>query len=200
MNFANSHLFRWGVAAGLSAGWVILFMVSQTVADTLVAIAGLTSLSLLLIILISGGGNPVIQWNEEYGVMLSHRRWITEASAASVFTSVPLNIDVSHAGSRVLRALSTRMKDKRGGEVRFFVCRPLDTGPTTVGYVVVRRTLRHLLTTRRIRQIADTVFEDNSILEGAMRAAYPHTPIRRAKQNELVGLNYGGVGVIAGSH
>jgi hypothetical protein len=197
LNLASSQIPRWATVLGIATGWIILLTISQTSTETLLAIVGLGSLGLLLIVLIFGGGEPSIQWNEEIGVMLSHKRWVTEISAASIFTSVPLSIDVSHAGSRVLRAMSTRMKDKRGGEVRFFVCRPLEIGPTTVGYTVVRRTPRHLLTARRLRKMADTVFADNSILESAMRAAYPHTPIRRANRHELAGLSYGGIGVIA---
>jgi hypothetical protein len=112
-----------------------------------------------------------------------------------MIASVPIGIDLKHAAARVLSAMSTRFEEEEGGELRFFVARPLGNSPTRVGMMVARRWSRIVHSKSRIRRFAEKVAEDAQVLEGAMRAAYPHTPVvRGGLKDALVVLN-GGVEV-----
>jgi hypothetical protein len=59
-----------------------------------------------------------------------------------------------------------------------------------------RRKLVGVSSKKAIENLCDAVFEDSTILESAMRASYPHTPIDRARLEDLRAMMTGGTAVV----
>ncbi|MFW9888747.1 MAG: hypothetical protein ACFFER_11215 [Candidatus Thorarchaeota archaeon] len=136
---------------------------------------------------------PFIVWDDQRGVLAILRSFTLEVVAGRLMTSVPIGLDLSHSASKVLRALHTRYDEKRNGDVRFFLCRPVGDGITRAGMLVARRGIRFLDGIKKASSIADEIATDAAVLESSMRAAYPHMPIDPAGLDDLLMVTSGGV-------
>jgi hypothetical protein len=154
--------------------------------------AGLISITLLVIVLHYSKSTPIILWDDDRNLLAVLHSWRVEVSSTCLMTSIPLGIDLSHAAKNVLRSMRSRFEDENGGEVRFFIYRPVENESTRVGMMVVRNSLRFLNGIAKIDSLSDKVDADAMILESSMRAAYPHTPIQRANQFDAMLATSGG--------
>ncbi len=175
------------------SAWSLRMMLVTDVLGTVGSIAGLLAVTFLVFVIVKYGGSRAVFWDDVRGLIAVYRPWSIEVSSARLWTSVPLGIDLTHSAKKVLEALSERYKEKRGGEIRFFVARPLGNSSTRVGMMVTRRITRFPKATQQLEKTAELVLEDALILEGALHAAYPHTPVRRAGLTDVVMVLNGGI-------
>jgi hypothetical protein len=141
--------------------------------------------------------DTLVFWNEEKGVLLVVRAWHVEAQSARLLRSVPLGIDLSYSGKKVLQAMSEQLAKERGSRLDFVVHRPVDDNLTCAGFVTSRSRFTGFSTRKRIEELCDAVFQDAAVLESAMQASYPHTPINRAGLEDLRMILTGGTAIAA---
>jgi hypothetical protein len=137
--------------------------------------------------------DPNVLWEEQRGFVAIVRPWRVELCAARLLGSVPLGIDLSHSASKVLQAMHTRFQNENGGTLVFFITRPVGNELTKVGMLVRRSALRLPNTRLRLEQLSKLMMADIMILESAMRAAYPHLPVKRAEKQDILIVNTGGL-------
>jgi len=158
---------------------------------------GFTVTVAIMIILKRTNRRPSVLWNEPDAVLMLLGPWKVKACAARLMTSVPLGIDLSRSAWRVLQSMHPAMSDSSNGTLGFFVCRPLDQGPTRVGMMVMRTRYRLGNNGRRISELTEKVLNDVRTLESAMKAAYPHMPIEKAGLADVMTIVQGGVQSVA---
>jgi hypothetical protein len=189
---------EWILLSILLTVW-LLRLVAQT--DRLLlfpdGFVGLGMVLAVMIILRRTDRRPTVLWDDSKGVLLLVRTWRVEACAARLMMSVPLGIDLSRSAWRVLQSMHAAMSDGRKGTLRFFVCRPLGQGPTRVGIMVMRASIRLGNSSRKSRKLSDRVVQDARILEGAIKVAYPHMPVEKAALADIMMVVQGGVQSIA---
>ncbi|MGY5852434.1 MAG: hypothetical protein RTU92_02580 [Candidatus Thorarchaeota archaeon] len=197
MAWYDSSLIKWVLPGALILSWSIRLWFSQDPLVLVETTVGLVVLFLLVTTYVRARGDTRLLWDESSAIMISLRPWTVEVSSAKLMTSVPIGIDLTKSASRVLRAMEARYDDENDGEVRFFVSRPLGRGSTLIGMQVMRRGLRLFNGISRADGLREQLTEDTLILEGAMKSAYPHMPIKTATLEDMLMVNSGGVESIA---
>jgi len=134
-----------------------------------------------------------IYWNEKQRTLAIVRSWEVEVTSARLLLSVPIGIDLSHSGKKVLRSMYTRYLNEPGGEVVFFITRPLGNEPSKIGFLVRRRGLRLWNQFRSIEKLSKNLTTDTILLERSMRAAYPHLPVGMAGFQDICRVTTGGL-------
>ncbi|RLI57888.1 MAG: hypothetical protein DRO87_06530 [Candidatus Thorarchaeota archaeon] len=196
----NNHGTGWwtrtALVASILLAWVMMLVTAQTFTTIIVSLSGIVG-TLLIVVMIRHAHHPVrFFWDESMGVLVVFRSWTVEALSARLLSSVPLGIDVSYSGVRVLGAMNERYKKVKNATLSFFLCRPIGNSSTKVGMVCSRR----LLMTGRpkaVDALKSLVHEDATLLESAMRASYPHTPVIRAELSDMQMIMSGGAAVHA---
>jgi hypothetical protein len=140
---------------------------------------------------------PKLLWDSNRSILGIIRSWNVEACSVRLIGSIPLGIDLSHSAAKVLSAMTTRYSEESGGTIEFVVCRPLDNSGTRVGFIVSRRGIRLPDGLKRLEILSERLLEDVLLLESAMRAAYPHTPIELATVEDVELIRRGGIEVLA---
>jgi len=103
-----------------------------------------------------------------------------------------MGIDLKHAAKYLLRALHNTVAVHDNSSLRFFVVRPLGEGPGRVGFMITRRAVRLANGVNTATRLSKQVRRDITVLESAIRAAYPHTPIDVAEREDLLLVYSGG--------
>jgi len=188
------HDLKW---IGLSIFAAIFGLKIYLAPDDLLGIAmsgaSLALYSLALFIHLSSTTQPRVLWDAERGIVSIIRHWTVEVSCARVLSSVPIGIDLSHSGRKVLQSMYTRFSNCPGGYLVFFITRPVDNGTTRVGYLVRRGGLKLWKGLSQVNSLSKTVATDIMILERAMRAAYPHLPVENASFQDIITTSTGGL-------
>lgn len=135
---------------------------------------------------------PNVYWDNQRGISAIFRFWSVEVDAARLLASVPIGIDLSHSGKKVLQSMHTRYTNEPGGELVFFIMRPLDNQSSKIGFLVRRRAIRLWNGFRSVENLSNKLVTDIAILERAMRAAYPHLPVEPASFQDIVRTASGG--------
>jgi hypothetical protein len=148
---------------------------------------------IVLILLLFNIPKPTIFWDTERRLAAILRPWTVEVCSARLLSSVPIGIDLSHSGIRILRAMYTRYLDKAGCTVVFFISRPIGNQSTRIGFLVRRRGLRLWNGWQQIDRLTKKVTADIMILERSMRAAYPHLPVKEAEFEDILKVSTGGL-------
>ncbi len=134
-----------------------------------------------------------IYWDDIRGIFSIFSFWSVEIISARLLGSVPIGIDLSHSGRKVLQSMYTRFLNEPNGELVFFIVRPLGNEPTKIGFLVKRRTLRLWNGFDRVEKISKNLTTDAIILERAMRASYPHLPVEVASFQDIIKVTTGGL-------
>lgn len=193
MNYRELEWIKWTIPAAVFVAWFTRVLMEPAQNVIIESTVGIGLATLVVAVFIFWRRPMIVFWDEATGTMAIMRTWTVEVQAGCLLSSVPLGIDVSHAGRRVLKAMSERFRKESQCEVRFFVCRPLGNSSTIAGMQVVRRSLRLMNGAGVIKRLSERVFDDVTTLESAMRSAYPHTPVDRAGLYEMQLVNSGGV-------
>ena len=199
MNWFESQYIRWSLPTAIAAAWGIRMSIGGTVVTMLENIIGVGFIMVLLTIFLWKRREFTALWDDQRKLLSVVRPWTVEVSSARLFGKIPQGIDLSHNANRVLSAMGARYRDVTGGTVNFVVCRPLENGPTRVGFVVSRKRLRTVRTYQELESTAEQVTADAEVLESALHSAYPHTPIKEANLESMILMKTGGVGGIVGS-
>ncbi|MDF1541031.1 MAG: hypothetical protein P1Q69_19195 [Candidatus Thorarchaeota archaeon] len=197
MSWHESPNLHWFLVAALAAAWGISFSTQQSLEQLVLSIVGMATLLLFLAVYKSSSEIPKVLWDANRGILGVIRSRGVEANALRLIRSVPLGIDLSHSANKVLSAMSIRYQDEPGGFLEFIVHRPLGSSGTKVGFIVSRKGIRLPSGLRRLAILSDKLLEDAFVLEAAMRAAYPHTPIDSAEVEEIEIIRRGGVELLA---
>jgi hypothetical protein len=155
--------------------------------------AGLSLYVIALIIHLSSTSQTRVLWDEGQGIASIIRAWTVEVACAKVLSSVPIGIDLSHSGRKVLQSMYTRFSNCPGGILVFFINRPLNNDATRVGYLVKRRELKLWNGLNQANSLRKTIAADVMILERSMRAAYPHLPVESATLHDVIAAETGGL-------
>jgi len=155
--------------------------------------AGLTLYTTALFIHLSSTSQPLVLWDADRGVVSIIRSWTVDVACARVLSSVPIGIDLSHSGRKVLQSMYTRFSNCPGGILVFFIIRPVDNNTTRVGYLVRRRGLKIWRSLNQVNNLSKTIVTDAMILERSMRAAYPHLPVESANFQDIITTGTGGL-------
>ncbi|TFH07740.1 MAG: hypothetical protein E4H14_07840 [Candidatus Thorarchaeota archaeon] len=158
-----------------------------------ISMAAVGVFGIVLVLLMTNLPRPEVFWNKERNLVAILRPWTVEVCSARLLSSVPIGIDLSHSGTRVLRAMYTRYLDKAGGAVVFFIARPMGNQSTRIGFLVRRRGLRLWNGMQQVDRLAKKLVPDIMILERAMRAAYPHLPVKEAEFDDILKVTTGGL-------
>ncbi len=197
MSKVESSNLQWVLPAALAAAWGISLSIQQSIDQLIIAITGMATLLVFLYIYRSAPEKPKLLWDSNRGILGIIRSWNVEACSMRLIGSIPLGIDLSHSATKVLSAMSTRYHEETGGTLEFVVCRPLGNTGTRVGFMVSRRGIRLPDGLKRLDILSEKLLEDVLLLESAMRAAYPHTPIEVATVEDVELVRSGGVEAIA---
>jgi hypothetical protein len=194
--------FRWIAPGILATAWGLRMTLFTDFPSMVDNIMGMVALGILVWVAMSRGGPQMAAWDSDRGVMALFHPWSVEVIGACVITSVPLGLDLTHSGRRALQMLDVYLEEEEDDipravetlrvQIRFFVTRPLGRGPTKVGMMVSRKTPR-IPGARRVERVADQVMEGVQVIEGALRSAYPHTPVSRASPDDLLIVMNGGI-------
>lgn len=185
---------KWMVLAVCISAFIIKFYFSPT--DVLgLAITGVACGTILisLIIIQTNNHNSKVYWDEKRGLAAIFRPWTVEVSSAKLLASVPIGIDLSHSGKKVLQSMYSRFSNEIGGTLVFFITRPMGNQSTKIGFLVRRRGLRLWNGFKTIDSLAKKLVTDTMILERSMRAAYPHLPVEEAGFEAILKATTGGL-------
>jgi hypothetical protein len=188
---------KLGIPSTLAIAWMIRLYLVENILNRIESLAGLSILTVIVAAYEIQRQHVEVLWNESEGLMVLVRPFTVEVCSARLLTSVPVGLDLKHSARSVLRAMSVRYDEKKGGEVKFFFDRPLDSGVTRVGMCVSRSAFKGPSSSWTTKRLADQVVEDALILEGSMRAAYPHTPIEAASMQDTALIYDGGLSRVA---
>jgi len=136
---------------------------------------------------------PDVYWDKERKLAAILRPWTVEVCSARLLSSVPIGIDLSHSGNKVLRAMYTQYSNKAGGTVVFFITRPMGNQITKIGFLVRRRGLRLWNGVQQIERLKKKLVADILILERSMRSSYPHLPVVEAEFDDIMKVTTGGL-------
>jgi hypothetical protein len=188
------HEVKW---IGLSIFTIIFGLKIYLSPDDFVGIsmtgAGLVLYALALVIHLSTISQPRVLWDADRGLVSFIRTWTVEVASARILSSVPIGIDLSHSGRKVLQSMYTRFSNSPGAVLVFFITRPVDNSSTRVGYLVRRRGLKLGSGLSQVNNLAKTIATDAMILERSMRAAYPHLPVSSASFQDIMTTTTGGL-------
>lgn len=181
----------------MASAWISRFLILNNAVGLIESILGLTSLMLVAYIYKRHGGRSAVLWDKGGKMLMYLRPWHIEVYSARLFSSIPIGIDLSHSSVRVLEAMGLHAKDWAKFELRFVIVRPMSSSNTIVGMLVIGRGIRTLRTRRHLESLVKRVEIASYVLEGAMRAAYPHTPITKATLRQMILMINGGVDIEA---
>jgi hypothetical protein len=163
-------------------------IVGQAISGAAVGVFGI-----VLILLLFNLPRPDVFWNNERHQAAILRPWTVEVCSAILLSSVPIGIDLSHSGRKVLRSMYSRYRSMPGGAVVFFITRPIGNQSTKIGFLVRRRSLRLWNGIQMIDRLAKKLAADVLILEKTMRSAYPHLPVVKASFEDILKVASGGI-------
>lgn len=181
------------ILSTMTTAWLFRSFILNNIESLIENVLGLTSLLLVAYIYKKHGSRSAILWDKGGKMLLYLRPWHIEVYSARIFSSIPIGIDLSHSSAKVLEAMALHAKDWGNFELRFVVVRPMSSSSTTVGMMVIGRSSRLKGTGRALELLVKHVEIASYVLEGAMRAAYPHTPITKATLNQMMLMINGGV-------
>ena len=153
--------------------------------------------SIVLMLLQTNLPRPDVFWDKERNLVAILRPWTVEICSARLLSSVPIGIDLSHSGNKVLRAMYTRYSSKAGGTTVFFIIRPMGNQKTKIGFLVRRRGLRLWNGIQQIERLKKSLIADIMILERSMRSSYPHLPVEEAEFEDIIKVTTGGLDTYA---
>ncbi|MFW9920311.1 MAG: hypothetical protein ACFFED_11975 [Candidatus Thorarchaeota archaeon] len=190
---SESLNLQWMLPSSFAAAWGISFALQQSIEGLVLSIAGMASLLVAIYAYTRVDSGIKLYWDDSRHVLSIIRRWKVEVTALRLFQSVPLGIDLSHSANKVLSSMRSRYQGEPDGTLQWVVCRPLGSSKTRVGFMVSRQGTRLPTGIRRMELLSDMVLEDAFVLESAMRAAYPHTPIVDASVEDIELIRRGGI-------
>lgn len=194
MKFYESPELKWYAFAVLVVAFLLKFYLEPVNYIGLALIgASLACFTLIMIWSLTSLPEPAVFWDAQRGISAISRFWTIEVYSARLLTSVPIGIDLSHSGKKVLQSMYTRFINEPGGEIVFFINRPLENQSTKIGFLVRRRSLRLWSVFKNIEKLSKKITTDCAILERAMRAAYPHLPVEPASFQDIVKTTTGGL-------
>lgn len=193
----DSIEIKWLILAALAAAWSLKLSLSKVVSDQIVGIGGILSLLVLIALYQVTRRNFSLHWDKQTGILAIIRAWSVEMYTTRLIASVPQGIDLQHSASRVLASMQARYEEEPKGVLEFHVCRPLRDGPSLIGFTACRKQIRNSSLKRQMETLNELVNEDGMILESAMHASYPHTPIERAELEHNLMIRTGGTDVFA---
>lgn len=193
----DSIEIKWLVPAALGSAWSLKLGLSETLSDQILGIAGILSLLVFIALYQTTRSSFSPYWNEQTGVLAIVRAWSVEMYTTRLIASVPQGIDLQHSAGRVLSSMQARYEDVGKGILEFHVCRPLQRGPSLVAFTACRKQYRRISLKRQMEALNELVNEDGMILESAMHASYPHTPIENAELGHNLMIRSGGTDVFA---
>ena len=158
-----------------------------------IAGAALVVIVISLVLTLTDKTHAKIYWDENRGLAAILRPWTVEVSSGRLLASVPIGIDLSHSGKKVLQSMYSRFSNEEGGSIVFFITRPIGNETTKVGYLVRRRGLRLGNGIKTVDSLAKKLVTDTMILERSMRAAYPHLPVEEASFDDILKATTGGI-------
>ncbi len=194
--WSDSLSLQWVAVGALSTAWGLSLSLQQSIEGAATSLLGMATLIILLYVYRKSDVSIKVYWDSYRSSLAIIRRWHVEAYSLRLIQSVPLGIDLSHSASKVLTAMKTRYLEQAGGVVEFVICRPLGSTRTRVGFMVSRKGPRLPNDVRRMEILADKVSEDAYVLESAMRAAYPHTPVTIAGADDIELIRRGGAEIL----
>jgi hypothetical protein len=193
VKLSESPSLQWVAAGALSTAWGFSLSLQESLEGRALSLLGIATLLSMLYIYHRSGTSIKEYWDSYRSSLAIIRRWHVEVCSLRLIQSVPLGIDLSHSASKVLTAMKIRYLEESDGTVEFVLCRPLGSTKTRIGFMVSRMGYRLPNGVRRMELLADKVAEDANILESAMRAAYPHTPVTIAGADDIELIRRGGV-------
>ena len=196
MNFSEISNIKWVLPSALAAAWGLRLTMNSELLWIIESIIGMTVIGILVGVYMKDRNDTETVWDESRGILGALYSKTIDVSSARLFDSVPQGIDLSHNSAKVLGAMNVRFEDEPGCTLDFVVCRPLKQGPTRVGFLVKRNGIRIPDSHKKLESLSEVIVSDAQILESAMRAAYPHTPIRTAELQDLLLIQTGGVDTI----
>ncbi len=194
MNLHDSPEIKWMALTVFLA--VLLFKFYYTPADILGLVISVAAVGIFVVVLsflLTKVPKPDVFWDKERGISSILRFWTVEVCSARLLSSVPIGIDLSHSGNKVLQSMYTRFSNETGGTLVFFITRPMGNQSTKIGFLVRRQGLRLWNGWHRIDSLAKKLVIDVLILESSMRAAYPHLPVEAASFEDILNTNSGGL-------
>jgi len=194
MRLHDTPELKWITLSVLIAVLMLKFYVNPTgLVDLAISGAAVGVFGIALILLQTNLPRPDVFWDKESKLAAILRPWTVEVCSARLLASVPIGIDLSHSGIKVLRAMSTRYSNKAGGTVVFFITRPMGNQTTKIGFLVRRRGLRFWNGMQQIDRLKKNLIADIAILERSMRSSYPHLPVVEAEFEDIVKVATGGL-------
>ena len=191
-----SWWIQWTLLAAVELAWTLVLLVSNQLELRLIALCGMCVIGLITAVVLRQRLPIRVFWDEHTQTMVIFRSWSIEALSARLLSSVPLGIDVSHSATRVLRAMDEHYKNSKSAATGFFVYRPVSRDATRVGMLCSRKSWISG-GKKQVEKLRSQVHEDVTILESAMRASYPHTPVVPAQLDDLRMIVSGGTAVNA---
>ncbi len=182
----------------LVTAWSLRNFIFGGIEPLILTVLGYASLLFVLSIVLSSRWRR-LYWDEERNLLTILRPWGKEIIGMCLIKTVPQGIDLSHNAKRVLSSMAVRLSKVNNAVVDFIVCRPLRDGPTRIGFMITRKQDAIQSLRKGIEKLVDKVYEDVMVLESAMRAAYPHTPIVKAAFQDVLLVKSGGVDTVARS-
>ncbi|MGY5859236.1 MAG: hypothetical protein RTU63_07695 [Candidatus Thorarchaeota archaeon] len=194
MRLHDTPELKWMV---LSVLLVVVFLKFYLTPTDLVglAISGVAVgiFGIALVLLMTNLPRPDVFWNKARNQIAILRPWTVEVCAARLLSSVPIGIDLSHSGAKVIRSMYSRYQVMPGGALVFFITRPIGNQSTKIGFLVRRRSLRLWNGIQMVDRLAKKLAADVLILERTMRSAYPHLPVEDASFEDILKATSGGI-------
>jgi hypothetical protein len=185
---------KWMVFSIFACALIIKFYISPTdVLGFAIIGAAVGTIVLALILTQTNISKSEVYWDENRHLAAIFRSWTVEVSSAKLLASVPIGIDLSHSGKKVLQSMYSRFSNEIGGTLVFFIIRPMGNQSTKIGFLVRRRGLRLWNGIKTIDSLAKKLVTDTMILERSMRAAYPHLPVESAGFEDILKATAGGI-------
>jgi len=185
---------KWIVLSVLLVVTMLKYYVAPTdLIGLVISGAAVGIFGIALVLLQTNLPRPDVFWDKERNLAAILRPWTVEVCSARLLSSVPIGIDLSHSGIKVLRAMYTRFSDKPEGAVVFFIIRPMGNQSTKIGFLVRRRGLRLWNGMQQVERLKKKLIADIMILERSMRSSYPHLPVVEAEFEDIISATTGGL-------
>ena len=194
MRLHDTPEVKWMVLTVLLVVVFLKFYLTPTdLVGLVISVAAVGVFGIALVMLFTNLPRPDVFWDKERNLAAILRPWTVEVCSARLLASVPIGIDLSHSGTKVLRAMYTRYSSKPEGSVVFFITRPMGNQSTKIGFLVRRRGLRLWNGMQQIERLKKKVIADILILERSMRSSYPHLPVQEAEFEDIIKVTTGGL-------
>ncbi|MHA1135884.1 MAG: hypothetical protein ACTSSE_05300 [Candidatus Thorarchaeota archaeon] len=194
MRLHDTPEVKWMALCVFAITLLLKFYLSPTdVLGLAITGAAVGVFGLSLVLLFTNQLQPEVYWDKDRNLVTILRVWTVEVCSARLLSSVPIGIDLSHSGKKVLQAMHTRFKNKTGGTLVFFIIRPKGNESTKIGFLVRRRGLRLWNGIQTANRLVKQLVADTLILESSMRSAYPHLPVQIASFEDIVKTTAGGI-------